>query len=101
MLGPDPHGMDPKIGPKIGPGRILIKPEALLRDLEYNIESSLKQLLPLVAIFKNRRDQVDVEEQWSLEDPRRADSSLHLGTSEIKMPNSAGLATVWCTFYVP
>ena len=34
LLGPDPHGMDPKFGPKIGPGRILIKPEALLRDLE-------------------------------------------------------------------
>ncbi len=27
--------MDPTIGPKIGPGRILIKPEALLRDIEY------------------------------------------------------------------
>ena len=37
ILGPDPHGMDPKIGPKIGPGRILIKPEALLRDIEYII----------------------------------------------------------------
>ncbi len=35
ILGPDPHGMDPKVGPKIGPGRILIKPEALLRDLSY------------------------------------------------------------------
>jgi hypothetical protein len=34
-LGPDPDGMDPKLGPKISPGRILIKPEALLRDLEY------------------------------------------------------------------
>ncbi len=33
-LGPDPNGTDPKIGPKIGPGRILIKPEALLRDIE-------------------------------------------------------------------
>ena len=32
--GPDPHGMDPKIGPKIGPGRILIRPEALLHDIE-------------------------------------------------------------------
>ena len=32
---PDPDGMDPKLGPKISPGRILIKPEALLRDLEY------------------------------------------------------------------
>ncbi len=35
ILGPDPHVMDPKIGPKIGPGRILVKPEALLRDIEY------------------------------------------------------------------
>ena len=35
ILGPDPHGMDPKIGPKIGPGRISIKPEALLHDIEY------------------------------------------------------------------
>ncbi len=35
ILGPDPHGMDPKIGPQIGPGRILIKPEALLREIEY------------------------------------------------------------------
>ncbi len=34
ILEPDPHGMDPKIGPKIGPGRISIKPEALLHDLE-------------------------------------------------------------------
>ena len=34
ISGPDPNGMYPKIGPKIGPGRILIKPEALLRDLE-------------------------------------------------------------------
>ena len=34
ILGPDRNGMDPKIGPKIGPGRILIKPEALLRDIE-------------------------------------------------------------------
>ena len=37
ILGPDPHGMDPEIGPKISPGRILIKPEALLRDLEYEV----------------------------------------------------------------
>jgi hypothetical protein len=28
--------MDPKTGPKIGPGRILIKPEALLHDIEYS-----------------------------------------------------------------
>ncbi len=34
ILGPDPNGMDFKIGPKTGPGIILIKPEALLRDME-------------------------------------------------------------------
>ncbi len=35
IVEPDPNGMDPKTGPKIGPGRILLKPEALLHDLEY------------------------------------------------------------------
>ncbi len=31
----DPLGMDPKVGPKIRPGRILIKPETVMRDMEY------------------------------------------------------------------
>ena len=34
-MGPDPDGIDPKIGPKISPERILIRPEALLCDIEY------------------------------------------------------------------
>ncbi len=34
IVGPDPRGMDPKIGQKISPGRILIKPEALLPNIE-------------------------------------------------------------------
>ncbi len=42
--GPDPQGMDPKIGPKIGPGRILIKPEALLHDLEYLMLKLLRNI---------------------------------------------------------
>ena len=44
ILGPDPHCMDPKIGPKISPGRILIKPEALLRDIGVAVCSDLRRL---------------------------------------------------------
>ncbi len=42
ILEPDPHGMDPKTGPKMGPGRILIKPEALLHDIEYQSNTKKK-----------------------------------------------------------
>ena len=51
ILEPDPHGMDPKIGPKIGPGRISIKPEALLHDIEY---LTLKPLSPTRAVNRHR-----------------------------------------------
>ena len=35
ILEPDLCGMDPKIGPTISPVKIVIDPEALVRDIEY------------------------------------------------------------------
>jgi hypothetical protein len=62
--------MGPKIGPKIGPGRILIKPEALLRDIEYPVDN------PLPFVFGQTGDRSSpFSLKTVLEKPRTDESS--------------------------